>query len=362
MSSNMYALRVERVRAQLHSAGCGQMLVTDPMSIFYLTGAQLRCGERLLALYISDTCDPKLFVNKLYPLAEAAEAEKIWYRDGEDPTLLIAEAVDRRGVLGVDKKMVSQFLLPLQERGAAAAYQNTSWCVDQVRARKEPAECEKMRAASRLNDLAMEEMKKLVRPGITEREISREIPGIYRSLGADGVSFNPIVSFGKNAADPHHHGDDTVLREGDCVLFDVGCKKDDYCSDMTRTFFWKEVSREQETIYQLVLQANLAAEAAVRVGSRFCDVDFAGRAVIEKGGYGAQFTHRLGHSIGLETHEAGDVSAANGDPLQVGNVFSCEPGIYVEGQMGVRIEDLCLVTQDGAEVLNRYPKALEVLG
>ena len=119
-----------------------------------------------------------------------------------------------------------------------------------------------MREASRINDLAMAEFKNLIRPGVTELEVARQVEGIYRSLGADGISFGPLVSFGTNAADPHHRPDHTAIQEGDCVLFDVGCRKDFYCSDMTRTFFYKTVSQEQRKIYQLVLQANLAGEAA----------------------------------------------------------------------------------------------------
>jgi Xaa-Pro dipeptidase len=219
-----------------------------------------------------------------------------------------------------------------------------------------------MREASRVNDLAMAEFIKNVRAGITERQLASTMEATYRRLGADGgFSFDPLVSFGKNAAIGHHEPDDTPLKEGDCVLIDVGCRKDSYCSDMTRTFFFKNVTEQNRKIYDIVRRANQAAEVMIRPGVRFCDIDQAGRDVIEKAGYGKEFTHRLGHSIGIEVHEVGDVSCANTDEVRPGMIFSVEPGVYLEGETGVRIEDLVLVTEDGCEILNHFSKDLRVL-
>ena len=257
--------------------------------------------------------------------------------------------------------MPARFLLELMERKAAGGYRNGSFCVDDTRGCKEPDEQEKMIRASLLNDQAMALFRALVRPGLTEAEAARRVREIYGELGAEDVSFTPIVSFGANAADPHHEPDDTVLKEGDCVLFDVGCRLDGYCSDMTRTFFYRAVSPEQRKVYETVLEANLAAEARMGPGVRFCDLDAAARQVIDRAGYGPYFTHRLGHSIGLEVHEPGDVSAVNTDTAQPGRIFSCEPGIYLPGKFGVRIEDLCMITPQGVMVLNRYPKELDII-
>ena len=201
-----------------------------------------------------------------------------------------------------------------------------------------------------------------VRPGVTELEIAEGLLGTYRSLGAEGYSFSPIVSFGANAADPHHVPDGTVLAAGDMVLFDVGCKRSWYCSDMTRTFFTAEPTDHQRAVYDAVLAANEAAEAIVRPGVTFAEIDLTARRIIEEAGWGPQFNHRLGHQIGLSEHEPGDVSASHDEPVQPGMCFSIEPGIYLPGDMGVRIEDLVIVTEDGCEVLNRYPKGIQVLG
>jgi Xaa-Pro dipeptidase len=169
------------------------------------------------------------------------------------------------------------------------------------------------------------------------------------------------VGFGANGADPHHGNDDTVLRPGMTVLLDVGGKKDGYCSDMTRTFFTAEPSEEERTVYELVRQANEKAESIIRPGVRLCDIDAAARDLITEAGYGVEFNHRLGHFIGLDEHEFGDVSSGFDWPVEAGMIFSIEPGIYLPGKFGVRIEDLVLVTENGCQVLNSYPKGLTVL-
>ena len=184
---------------------------------------------------------------------------------------------------------------------------------------------------------------------------------IYKRLGTQGPSFGPLVSFGANAAEGHHKPDSTVLKPGDCVLFDVGCRVNDYCSDMTRTFFYQSVTEKQREVYEVVKRANLAAQAAMKPGMRFCDIDKVARDIITEAGYGPNFTHRLGHCIGIEVHDAGDVSAANQDVVEEGMIFSCEPGIYLPGEFGVRIEDLMLITRDGAMSLNKDSKELEII-
>lgn len=353
--------RIGGVLDLLRERGIPQMLITDMYSIYYLTGAMIDSGSRLMALLIRADGEHRLFLNRLFTAPEGLDVQVQIFSDTDDAPAIIAGFTDHRAPLGIDRKMSAGCLLALQSLGAGTSYVNTSDCVETVRSQKDALEQALMREASRINDLAMGEFKKLIRPGITEAEVARQLDSIYRSLGAQGFSFAPIVSFGASAADPHHEPGEIPLREGDCVLFDVGCRKDHYCSDMTRTFFYRSVSSHQEEVYQLVLQANLAGEASIRPGARFCDVDKAARSVIAEAGYGPNFIHRLGHSIGLEVHEAGDASPANAAPIQEGNVFSCEPGIYLPGRFGVRIEDLCLATREGVSVLNSFPKELQVI-
>ena len=233
--------------------------------------------------------------------------------------------------------------------------------MDAARSVKDAREQELMRQASLTNDRAMNWLAAQVREGVTEHQIASGLLGEYRRLGAQGHSFSPIVSFGANAADPHHEPDDTVFHKGDMVLFDVGCKQDAYCSDMTRTFFTAEPTARQLEVYETVRRANEAAEAIVRPGVTFAQIDLTARHIIEDAGFGPYFTHRLGHQIGLEDHEPGDVSSTHDEPVRAGQCFSIEPGIYIPGEVGVRIEDLVIVTEDGCEVLNHYSHEATVL-
>lgn len=358
----MYEQRIETVLQNLANRGMSQMLVCDPRSIQYLIGAYCEPGERFLGLLLKrDAARPALFLNELFAAPEGAPCEIVSFGDTDDPLAALAARCDAQAVLGCDKNLPARFLIPLMENAAAAGFALASDAVDDARAIKSAQEQELMRAASATNDAAMARLRELVREGVSEAEVAGQLEGIYRELGASGHSFAPIVSFGANAADPHHEPDGTRLAKGDAVLFDVGCRQSDYCSDMTRTFFFGEADEEQRRVHDIVRRANEAGRAAVKPGARFCDIDAAARAVIEEAGYGPRFTHRLGHQIGLDVHEPGDVSLSHEAPVRPGMVFSIEPGIYLPGRFGVRIEDLVLVTEDGCEVLNGYPRECEVL-
>ena len=353
--------RIDRIMEQLEGMGVSQMLIVDPMSIFYLTGVYNDPHERFYGLLLKKDGNHIYFLNNLFSIPQEVGAKKVWYSDTDPAMDIVAEYVDKDAPLGVDKDLKARFLLPLMEKRAASAFINTSLAVDVVRGIKDEEEQEKMRAASRINDLAMAELKKLVHPGVTEREIADQLLEIYQNLGADGFSFTPLIAFGPNAADPHHGPDDTVLKEGDVVLFDVGCIKDGYCADMTRSFYFGSVSDAHREIHEIVRAANEAAIAKVKPGIPLKELDAAARDLITAKGYGPQFNHRLGHFIGLAVHDFGDVSAKNETVTVPGMIFSIEPGIYLVGDTGVRIEDLVLVTEDGCEVLNKAPKALEIL-
>lgn len=356
----LYAARFARVARGLAAQGLTQMIVSDPPTIFYLTGVRLNPGERMLALLLRADGAHRLFVNALFGRPEAGIPVEN-FSDGEDAPAKLLPWLERDKPLGIDKNWPARFLLRLMELNAAPAYRNASAACDDARAVKDAAEQEAMRASSRVNDDCMAEFRALIRPGITEKEMADAIRGIYAAHGCSDVSFAPICGFGPHAADPHHENDDTPLAAGQCVLIDVGGVYHDYCSDMTRTFFTGQPSEEERKVYELVRQAQAAAEALVRPGVRLCEIDAAARDLITATGYGPWFNHRLGHFIGLEDHEAGDVSAANSDVVVPGMCFSIEPGIYLPGKFGVRIEDLVLVTETGCEVLNRYPHELTTI-
>lgn len=354
--------KVSRILKAMEEHGIPQMIISDSAAIFYLTGKWIVPGERLLALYLNTDGAHRLVINKLFPQEQDLGMELVWYDDTQDGVEVLSRFVQRDKPVGIDKTWPSRFLLRLQKLCGGNEYVDGSYIVDNIRMVKDEKEKELMRESSRLNDIAMERLIPWVVKGLTEKELNAKIRGIYKELGCDDVSFDPITAYGKGAADPHHITDDSKGKRGDCVVLDIGAFKDHYASDMTRTVFIGEVSERAKEIYDIVAEANRRGIEAAKPGGRMCDVDLAARNYIEERGYGKYFTHRTGHSIGLEDHEYGDVSAVNENIIQLGQCFSVEPGIYLpEEGIGVRIEDLVLITEDGCEVLNHFTKDLIVV-
>lgn len=338
------------------------MIISDPVAIFYLTGKWIFPGERLLALYLNVNGNHQMIINKLFPQESDLGVAITYYDDIEDGVEILSRFVEKDKVMGIDKTWPSKFLIRLQELGGGSKFVNGSPIIDYIRMVKDEKEQELMRESSRINDIAMERIIPWVVKGLTEKELNAKMREIYKELGCEGVSFDPITAYGHGAADPHHVTDDSKGKRGDCVILDIGAFKDNYASDMTRTVFIGEVSDRAREIYDIVCEANRRGIEAAKPGNRMCDVDLAARNYIEEKGYGQYFTHRTGHSIGLEDHEFGDVSSVNEDIIQVGQCFSVEPGIYLPDEnIGVRIEDLVIITEDGCEVLNHFTKDLIVV-
>ena len=354
-----YRKRTEKVRAEMGRAGISQLLINDPLSIYYLTGLEVSPGERFWALLLCPGDRQVLFANRLFALGDTG-METVMMTDSDSAAEKLLPFLED-APLGVDKNLPARFLLPVMDRFGGPVKLGSD-CVDEVRACKDEAERELMRRASKINDACIQKVAAFIHDGVTEKECSEYLDRCYAEYEVDGLSFESIISFGANAADPHHRADRTVLREGDCIVIDIGCRKDRYCSDMTRTYFWKKADPRYLAIHDLVREANEKAEALVRPGVRLCDIDAAARDHIAAAGYGPNFTHRLGHFIGMEDHEKGDVSQASTAEVREGMVFSIEPGVYLPGEFGVRIEDLVLVTRNGCELLNHVDKRAVILG
>ena len=341
--------RINRVLAKMEEKGLTQLLVSDPLSIRFLTGIMVNPGERLYALLLRSNGKHTLFLNYLYYVSDTG-FEEVWFSDMDDQIGVLMEHIDTESVLGIDKTWPARFLIPLQER---CPQMKTIWgsdCVDGVRAVKNEEEIQIMKEASVINDKVME-------------KVADFINNEFFAAGATGLSFDTIVCFGPNAADQHHEPSDTrTLKAGECVLIDMGCVWKGYCSDMTRTFYCKSVDDEQAEIHDLVRTAVEKAEAVIKPGVRFCDIDAQARNLIDEAGYSEYWKIRLGHFIGQEDHEYGDVSPINKNVAEPGMIFSIEPGIYIEGKYGVRIEDLVLVTEDGHELLNAVDKKWRIVG
>jgi Xaa-Pro dipeptidase len=352
--------RLTKLLNFMKESNLDQMVISDPAAIFYITGKWIHPGERMLVLYLNLKGNHRLFINELFPVNENLGIEKVWFSDIQDSIEILASYIGD-GTIGIDKNWPAKFLLKLMKLKSNCEYINGSFIIDKIRASKDLEERDLLRTASRLNDAGMKNLMEVLSNKLSEKKAAGLLSEIYEKVGADGHSFDPIIAYGPNAADPHHSPDNSMLKDGDSIIIDIGCIKNSYCADMTRTVFYKSVSDKSKEIYNIVLEANKLAIAAVKPGVRFCDIDAAARDYIEACGYGKYFTHRTGHSIGIEVHDFGDVSAINTDKLEVGMCFSIEPGIYLKGEVGVRIEDLVLVTEDGCEVLNKYDKSLKVI-
>ena len=354
--------KVTRVLKSMEEHDVPQMIVSDPVAIFYLTGKWIFPGERLLALYLNVNGNHKFVINKLFPQEGDLGVDIIYYDDIEDGVEILSKYVEKDKTMGIDKTWPSKFLIRLQELGGGSKFVNGSPIIDYIRMIKDEKEQDLMRKSSKINDVAMEKIIPWVAKGLTEKELNAKMREIYKELGCEDVSFDPITAYGHGAAAPHHVTDDSKGKRGDCVILDIGGFKDNYASDMTRTVFIGEVSDRAKEIYDIVVEANRRGIEAAKPGARMCDVDLAARNYIEEKGFGEYFTHRTGHSIGLEDHEFGDVSSVNTDIIQVGQCFSVEPGIYLPDEnIGVRIEDLVIITEDGCEVLNDFTKDLIIV-
>lgn len=344
---------IQKLAERLRNGGFSAALVSDPNAIRYFTGIRFSPGERLLALVVTGSGQATLVINKLF--LYDGDISALWYSDAQDGVALLSGLLE--GKVAVDKSFPARFLLRLQQL-RPELHLALGTVIDEVKAVKTPQEQQKMLRASLVNDSVMAEVARMIAVGKSERQLRDEIDALFAKV-SQGNSFDTIVAYGDHAADPHGVPGDRVLKAGENVVVDMGCVVDGYCSDMTRTFFVGENTEKE--IYDVVLRANLAGIATVKPGIPFKEIDLAARKVIEDAGYGPYFTHRLGHGIGMEVHEPFDVSATDEVLVEEGMCFSIEPGIYIPGRVGIRIEDLVCVTKTGCQVLNAYPKDKEVL-
>ena len=342
--------RIDRVIENMHAHGLRQIIVSNPASVFYLTGVWCEPFERMLALHVADDGALTLYANRMFALEGLTDVPMVQYEDTDDCVAVLAGGV-RPGVLGIDKTWPSHFTIRLMEARPDVKPALGSAPVDDARIIKDAEELDLMRVSSQKNVTACRRTAEALREGMTEREGQALYKRFAAELGSEGVSFTPLVCFGKNGAEPHHDSDDTPLRQGDTVILDVGLLWKRYCSDMTRTVHFGAPTELQKRVHAIVTAANRAGIAACRPGVPMKDIDRAARRVIEDAGYGKYFIHRTGHGIGLNEHEFPDCSATSEVVARPGMIFSIEPGIYLPGQFGVRVEDLVAITEDGCEVL-----------
>jgi Xaa-Pro aminopeptidase len=365
VNASTYAARQASAMASVERAGLDGLLVAPGPDLIYLTGHEPPPLERLTMLVMPAGADPVLVVPALErAMAEAAPGaaglEILDWRDArDDPYALVAKSL-RVGRYAITDQTWASHLLALQRAAADRTFVATGEVLPLLRAVKDADEIARLRAAGSAADAVFAEVLALGFEGRAEREVAGELARLLREHGHQRTDFT-IVGSGPNAASSHHEAGDRRIAAGDAVVMDFGGVMNHYCSDITRTVFVGEPTPEQHEVYDIVRSAQQAAFGAVRPGVEAQAVDRAARGVIADAGYGERFVHRTGHGIGLEVHEPPYIVEGNTTALEPGMTFSDEPGIYLEGRFGVRIEDQVVVTADGAERLNEASRDLTVV-
>ena len=356
---NLYEKRLSRVRTAMHENGLDTLILTPGAAMQYLTGFSEH-GSRFLALVVPDD-QPWLFVTPALNAGQARQNPagvtdiRIWDDAQGWETLLVSLSKDLMldiGIVGLDDDMPARFALKIQELMPTALLKLAGAALAPLRAIKDALELAALQRAGEATDALIPIAYEACQVGASEMEISL---AIGQSIARNGFqdSFAPIIGAGPNGASPHHNTGRTKVKRGDVVILDFGAMADGYHGDITRTVAVGEVSDEARHVYDVVYRAYQAGVAAVVPGATAHDVDAAARQVIAEAGYGEFFIHRTGHGIGLDDHEAPYMLSGNYTKLLPGHCFSVEPGIYLPGKFGVRLENILTVKDDGtAHVFN----------
>lgn len=351
--------RVEALKSYFESENLDGYLVSNAINVRYFTG--FLGGSRLLI--------PREGMETLYVHMVNYEAAKEYAKGVEVELVSIGEDVDQKlaghikrlklGRLGFDP-IVAAAYLKLKEGAKMTRFKPMGELVWSLRKVKDDEELRFMRKAAGLTSLGMKKAYEIVKPGLSEREVASEIEYAMRRSGSDGVAFDTIVASGARSAFPHGGCDDRKLMNGELVVIDIGAKYADYCADLTRTLVVGQPSARQIDLHNTVMSAQETALRQVKAGIKTSTVDAAARDFINGKGYDGYFVHGLGHGVGLEVHEPPTLNPKSQEILEAGNVVTIEPGVYIPGFGGVRIEDTILVKKDGAEKLTEAPYTLHL--
>jgi Xaa-Pro aminopeptidase len=358
--------RLAEVKAAVAAADLDAVLLTPGPDLRYVTGYDAHQLERLTCLLLPAQGDPLLIVPRLeLRAAQASPAGGLGlaiagWDETDDPYALVADHLGTPQRVGLSDRMWALMVLRLRAALPETEQLLASVALRDLRARKSPAEVDALQAAGEAIDRVHARVPGWLRPGRTEEQVAADISDAIVAEGHARVDF-AIVGSGPNGASPHHTASSRVLQPGDAVVVDIGgTMPSGYCSDCTRTYVLGEPAAEFAAYYQVLQAAQDAACAAVRPGVTAEAVDAAAREPITAAGYGDYFVHRTGHGIGLESHEDPYIVAGNTEPLEPGNAFSIEPGIY-PGADGARIEDIVVCTEDGVRRLNNITRDLVVV-
>lgn len=359
-----YAGRMEGAKRAMSDRRIDLLAIPPSDDLTYLVGFSTLADERPCYLFLTPAAG--LF---LVPELNAAQAEShirvpfLTYKDAEGPGKALAEARQQLGRMrriGIGDVMRTDALLLLQQTWRDAEYTVGSEVLAPLRMHKSPDEIAVLQRAAATADRAIEAVYAALRPGRTETEVARAATDAFHAAGVDDVEAT-IAASGPNSAYPHHHTSGRRLQAGEPVLFDLGSRVDGYHSDITRMAYLGTPPPRYREVHRVVEDAVQAALDAITPGAPLKSVDRAARGVIDRAGYGQYFVHRTGHGIGLTGHELPSVTGTNDQPMAVGMTFSVEPGIYLEGQFGVRLEEIVVVTADGGKRLSQLPRDVHVI-
>lgn len=359
--------RTNQIAQSLATKGLDAAFITSKASVFYFSGVYAEAHERLIAILVLKNGATAIVCPALEKgIVESSPwtGEVVTYMDHESPWDKIVKLFLDQQIVPERIGVEGEHLTFNRSEKLCASFAGLSIIdlteeLQTLRMIKSPDEVRLMKRAAELADFAIDTGVKALREGVTELEVIAEIEYAMKKEGIREMSFDTLVLFGDNSADPHGVPGNNRLKRGDFALFDLGVVFEGYCSDITRTVVFGEASSKQREIYETVLKAEEAAIESATVGATLGSIDIAARQVITTAGYGEYFTHRIGHGIGIEVHEHPSMAANNDATAQVGMTFTVEPGIYLPGVGGVRIEDDIVMTESGPILLTSYPKALQ---
>ncbi len=359
-----FAGRRERASKALRDRGLSALLLSPGSDLAYLSGYRIFGSERLTCLVLTADGAATLVVPTLEsPRAKhaAPDLPQLTWEETDDPFAKTASLVGAKGDVAVADQMWALFTLKLQKALAGRAFTLASTITRELRMRKDAHELDALRAVSAAADRAYTKILRASFAGKREREIGAELAAFLKDEGHEEVTFT-IVASGPNGASPHHETGERRIGDGDTIVLDFGGNREWYCSDITRTVHVGRPDDETVKVHDAVRRSQEAGYAAARAGATAESVDTASRKVIEEAGYGKYFIHRTGHGIGLDGHEHPYLVRGNGERLEPGMAFSIEPGIYLPGRFGVRIEDIAIIGADGAaEPLNNADHSLALV-
>ncbi|MDW8742025.1 Xaa-Pro peptidase family protein [Streptococcus suis] len=350
--------RLEKLREKMAEQSIEALYVTNLKNVYYLTGFWGSAGVVLITPSRQVLITDDRYIT--YALSVVTDFEVISNRDELGTTAGFVKDMGIKEVAFEDEISVAYFK-SMEVVFAGTTLRPTTNLIADLRMIKDEKEIATIQRACQISDQAFIDALDFIKPGKTEIEVANFLDFRMREMGAEGVSFDTIVASGYRSAMPHGRASNKVIEAGEALTLDFGCLYDHYVSDMTRTVYVGSVSDEEREIYETVLAANQALIAPAKAGMEYKEFDGVPRRVIEQAGYGPYFTHGIGHGMGLDVHEYPYFSRTATDTIQAGMILTDEPGIYLEGKYGVRIEDDLLITETGCKVLTLAPKELIVL-